>query len=93
MEKPMRPFLLAALIVLLSAPAYSQAPGGNSQSPHLNLSGLGEKTRSPAEKQRDQEVDQAYKSATEKIPDRNAKVDPWREMRGTSASRNSQTKP
>jgi hypothetical protein len=43
------------------------------------LSGLGEKTRSPAEKQRDQEVDQAYKSATEKIPSRNAKVDPWHE--------------
>jgi hypothetical protein len=90
----MRPFLLAALIVLLSAPAYSQAPGGNSESPHLNLSGLGEKTRSPAEQQKDQEVDQAYKSVTEKIPDRNnAKVDPWHTMRGTSASRNSQTKP
>jgi hypothetical protein len=56
----MRPFLLAALIGLLSAPAYSHAPGQNSQSPGLNLSGLGEKTRSPAEKQRDQEVDQAY---------------------------------
>ena len=89
----MRAFLLATLIVLLSAPAYSQAPGQNSQSPGLNLSGLGEKTRSPAEKQRDQEVDQAYKSATEKIPDRNAKVDPWHAMRGTSASHNSQTKP
>jgi len=89
----MRPFLLAALIVLLSAPAYSQAPGQNSQSPGLNLSGLGEKTRSPAEKQRDQEVDQAYKSATEKIPDQNANIDPWHAMRGTSASRNSQTKP
>jgi hypothetical protein len=59
-----------------SAPAYSQAPGQNSQSPGLNLSGLGAKTRPPAEKQRDQEVDQAYKSATEKIPDQNAKVDP-----------------
>lgn len=59
--------------------------------PHV--SGLGEKTRSPAEKQRDQEVDQAYKSTTEKIPDRNAKIDPGRDMRGTSASRNSQTKP
>ena len=86
----MRPFLLAALIVLLSAPAYSQA---QNSPPRVNLSGFGEKTRSPAEKQRDQEVDQAYKSATEKIPDRNAKVDPWHAMRGTSASHNSQTKP
>ena len=65
-------------------PPYSQAPGQNSQSPRLNLSGLGEKTRSPAEKQRDQEVDQAYKSATEKISDRNAKVDPWHGMRALS---------
>jgi hypothetical protein len=57
------------------------------------LVGPRRKTRSPAKQQRDQEVDQAYKSATEKIPDRNnAKVDPWHDMRGTSASRNSQTK-
>ena len=83
----MRPFLLAALIVLLSAPAYSQSL------PPLNLANLGEKTRPPEEKQRDQAVDKAYKSVTEKIPNRNAKVDPWHDMRGTSASRNSQTKP
>jgi hypothetical protein len=34
MEKPTRPFLLAALIVLLSAPAYSQAPGKASPYAH-----------------------------------------------------------
>jgi len=80
----MTTFVLAALIVLLSAPVYAQG---------LNLSGIGEKTRSPAEKQRDQEVDQAYKSATEKIPNQNAKVDPWHDMRGTGASRTGQAKP
>jgi hypothetical protein len=84
MEKLMRTFVLAALIVLLSASAYSQG---------LNLSGLGEKTRSPAENQRDREVDNAYKSATEKIPNRNAKGDPWHDMRGTSPSRSGQAKP
>jgi hypothetical protein len=84
MEKPMRTFFLAALIVLLSAPAFSQA---------LNLSGLGEKKRSPAEDQRNQKIDEEYRSATEKIPNRNTNVDPWHEMRSTSASRNGQAKP
>ena len=54
----MRTFLLAALFILLSAPAFSQG---------LNLSHIGEKTHSPAEDQRNQEIDQAYRSATEKI--------------------------
>jgi len=84
-EKPMRTFFfLAAFIVLLSAPAYSQG---------LDLSGLGQKTRSPADEQRTQKIDEEYKSATEKIPNRNTKVDPWHDMRGTSASRNGQAKP
>ena len=84
MEKPMRIFFLAAFIVLLSAPAFSQA---------LNLSGLGQKTRSPAEVQRNQKIDEEYRSATEKIPSRNAKVDPWHDMRSTGTSRNGQAKP
>jgi len=84
MEKPMRTFLLAALFVLFSAPAFSQA---------LNLSHIGEKTHSPAEDQRNQEIDQAYRSATEKIPNRNAQVDPWHNVRGASPSRNGQAKP
>ena len=84
MEKPMRTFLLAALVVLLSAPAYSQG---------IDLSHLGEKTRSPAENQRDRAVDDAYKSAKEKIPNGNAKVDPWHDMRGTTPSRSGQAKP
>jgi hypothetical protein len=84
MEKPMRTFLLAALFVLLSAPAFSQG---------LNLSHIGEKTRSPAEEQREQEIDQAYKSATKKIPNQNAQVDPWHNVRSASPSRNGQAKP
>jgi hypothetical protein len=84
-EKPMRTFFfLAAFIVLLSAPAYSQG---------INLTGLGEKTRSPADEQKDQKIDEQYKSATEKIPSRNTKVDPWHDMRSAPASRNGQAKP
>jgi hypothetical protein len=88
----MRTFLLAAFIVLLAAPAYSQGV----DQPHpqgIDLSRVGEKTRSPADVERDQKVDEAYKSATQKIPSRNAKVDPWHDMRSTSTPRNGQAKP
>ena len=77
----MRTLLLAVLIVLFSVPAYA-----------ANLLGHGGPTRSPAEVQRDQEIDQAYKSVTEKMPNRNTKVDPWRDMRGTSAPRSGQAR-
>jgi len=84
MEKPMRTLLLAVLFVLLAAPAFSQG---------LDLSHIGAKTRSPAQEQREQEIDQAYKSATKKIPSQNAQVDPWHNVRGASPSRNGQAKP
>jgi hypothetical protein len=84
MEMPMRAFLLAVSIVLLAAPAYSQG---------IDLSHLGEQTRSPADDAKNQKIDEAYKSATEKIPNGNAKVDPWHAMRSTSTSRNGQAKP
>ena len=80
----MRTFLLVAFIVLLSAPAYSQG---------IDLSKIGRQTHSPADDAKNQKIDDAYKSATEKIPNRNAKVDPWHEMRSTSTPRNGQTKP
>jgi hypothetical protein len=80
----MRSLFLAALVVLLSAPAYSQA---------IDLSHFGEKPHSPTDDARNRKVDEAYKAATEKIPNRNAKADPWHDMRSTSASRNGQAKP
>jgi len=79
----MRTLLLAVLIVLFSVPAYSAGP---------NMVGHGGQTRSPAEVQMDQQIDQAYKSVTEKMPNRNTKVDPWRDMRGTSAPRSGQAR-
>ena len=80
----MRSLLLAALVVSLSAPAYSQG---------IDLSHLGEIAHSPADSAKNQKVDEAYKAATEKIPNRNAKGDPWHDMRSTSASRNGHGKP
>ena len=80
----MRTLLLAVLIVLFSVPAYSAGP--------LQGTGHGGQTRSPAEVQMDQEIDQAYKSVTERMPNRNTKVDPWRDMRGTSAPRSGQAR-
>jgi len=79
----MRSLLLAVLVVLLSAPAYSQG---------IDLSHLGELAHPPADDAKNQKVDEAYKAATEKIPNRNAKGDPWHDMRSTSASRNGQAK-
>jgi len=84
MEKSMRTFLLVAFIVLLSAPAYSQG---------IDLTKIGQQTRSPADDAKTQKVDEAYKSATAKIPNRNAKVDPWHDMRSTSTPRSGQAKP
>jgi hypothetical protein len=84
MEKPMRTLLLAVLFVLLAAPAFSQG---------FDLSHIGEKTRSPAQEPREQEIDQAYKSATKKIPSQHAQVDPWHNVRGASPSRDGQAKP
>jgi hypothetical protein len=84
METPMRTFLLAAFIVLLAAPTYSQG---------IDLSHIGEQTHSPADDAKNQKIDEAYKSATEKIPNRNDKVDPWHAVRSTSTSRNGQAKP
>jgi hypothetical protein len=75
---------LAVTVSLLAGPAYSQS---------LDLSRFGQKQRSPADDQRNEAIDRAYKSATDKIPNRKANVDPWHDMRGTSPSRSSQTKP
>jgi hypothetical protein len=80
----MRSLLLVALVVLLSAPAYAQG---------IDLSHLGEQAHSPADDVKNQKVDEAYKAATEKIPNRNTKADPWHDMRSSGASRNGQAKP
>jgi len=72
------------VIALLAGPAYSQS---------LDLSRIGEKKHSAAEDARNAAIDKAYRSATDKIPDRKVDADPWHDVRGASASRNNQAKP
>jgi hypothetical protein len=65
----MRIFGIAAVLVVLTAPAYAQAP-------NINLiPELASKT--PEEKEADAAKDKAYKESLKKIPNAKAPADPW----------------
>jgi hypothetical protein len=67
----------AAVVVLLTAPAYAQTP-------NINL--MPEVTsKSPEEKEQDAIKDKAYKDSLRKIPDAKASSDPWGTVRSTDA--------
>jgi hypothetical protein len=63
-----------AFSVALTGVAFAQLP-----MPSINLEQ--EKHRTPEQIEHDKAIDQAYKSATQKIPDRNATNDPWATVR------------
>ena len=73
----MRMLSAAAVIVLLTAPAYAQTPNINMM-PELQ-------SKSPEEKERDAVRDKAYKDSLRKIPDAKASSDPWGTVRSTDA--------
>ena len=73
----MRMLSAAAVIVLLTAPAYAQMPNINMM-PDI-------KSKSPEEKEQDAIRDKAYKDSLKKIPDAKASSDPWGTMRSTDA--------
>jgi len=73
----MRMLSAAAVIVLLTAPAYAQMPNINMM-PDLQ-------SKSPEEKERDAVRDKAYKDSLKKIPDAKASSDPWGNVRSTDA--------
>jgi hypothetical protein len=67
----------AAVVMLLTAPAYAQ-------SPNINL--IPELTsRSAEEKEADAIKEKAYKDSLRKIPDAKASSDPWGTVRSTDA--------
>ena len=67
----------AAVLALLTAPAYAQAP-------NINLiPELASKT--PEEKEADAVKDKAYKESLKKIPDAKVSSDPWGNVRATPA--------
>jgi hypothetical protein len=73
----MRSLSAAAVIFLLTAPAYAQAPNINLM-PEFQ-------TKSPEEKEQDAIKDKAYKESLRKIPDAKASSDPWGTVRSNDA--------
>jgi hypothetical protein len=69
----MRILGIAAVIALLTAPAYAQ-------SPNINL--IPEvQSKSPEEKEAEAARDKAYKESLKKIPDAKVSSDPWGSVR------------
>ncbi len=77
----MRMLSAAAVVMLLTAPAYAQTP-------NINL--MPEVTsRSPEEKEQDAIKEKAYKDSLRKIPDAKASSDPWGAVRSADAPKDS----
>ena len=73
----MRMLSAAAVVMLLTAPAYAQVPNVNLM-PELT-------SRSAEEKEADAIKEKAYKDSLRKIPDAKASSDPWGTVRSTDA--------
>ncbi len=79
----MRMLSAAAVVVLLTAPAYAQM-----STPNINL--MPEfQSKTPEEKEQDAIKDKAYKDSLRKIPDAKASSDPWGAVRSTDAPKDS----
>ena len=77
----MRMLSAAAVIALLTGPAYAQM-----ESPHVNLlSDLPSKT--PEEKEQEAAQQKAYKESLRKIPDAKASSDPWGTVRSAEPTK------
>jgi hypothetical protein len=73
----MRVLSAAALVVLLTVPAYAQTPNVNLM-PEFQ-------SKSPEEKEQEAIKDKAYKDSLKKIPDAKGSSDPWGTVRSTEA--------
>ena len=71
----MRMLSAAAVVVVLTVPAYAQTPNINLM-PELM-------SKSPEEKEAEAIKDKAYRESLRKIPDAKASSDPWGNVRGT----------
>jgi len=69
----MKVFRIAALMVLLTAPAYTQTPSINLM-PEFQ-------SKSPEEREQEAAQQKAYKESLRKIPDAKASSDPWGNVR------------
>jgi len=74
----MRILSVAAVMVLLMAPAFAQ------DMPHINM--MPEvSSKTPEEKEQDAIKDKAYKESLKKIPDARTSADPWGGVRNNDA--------
>ena len=73
----MRMLSAAAVVVLLTVPAYAQTPNVN-LIPELQ-------SKSPEEKEQEAIKEKAYRESLRKIPDAKASSDPWGTVRSTDA--------
>ena len=71
----MRMLSAAAVVVLLTVPAYAQTPNVN-LIPELQ-------SKSPEEKEQEAIKEKAYRESLKKIPDAKASSDPWGNVRST----------
>jgi hypothetical protein len=69
----MKVFRIAALMALLTAPAYAQTPTVNLM-PEIQ-------SKSPEQKEQEAAQQKAYKESLRKIPDAKASSDPWGNVR------------
>jgi hypothetical protein len=69
----MKVFRIAAVMALLTAPAYAQTPNINLM-PELQ-------SKSPEEKEQEAQQQKAYKESLKKIPDAKTSSDPWGNVR------------
>jgi len=81
--------LPAALLALLTGAASAQELGVSNSSggmpmPSLSLGGGAPRKLTPEEQERQNQIDNAYKAATNKIPDKKPSNDPWGDVRASA---------
>ncbi|MBN8986687.1 MAG: hypothetical protein J0H42_00475 [Rhizobiales bacterium] len=81
----MRILSAAAVIVLLTVPAYAQSPNIN-LIPELQ-------SKSPEEKEQEAVRDKAYRESLRKIPEAKGSSDPWGTVRSSDAPKAATTAP
>ena len=77
----MRVFRIAAVMALLTVPAYAQAPNIN-LIPELQ-------SKTPEEKEQEAAQQKAYKESLKKIPDAKTSSDPWGNVRSVDTPKTS----
>jgi hypothetical protein len=81
----MRIFRAAAVLVLLTGPAYAQTP-------HVNLL-ADTPSKTPEEIEKEEAQQKAYKESLRKIPDAKVSSDPWGNVRTEAPKTPAPTKP